>query len=252
MLILVLVACGINNVSISISPGQATVSSGATVQFSASVTNAGNKTVLWSTTGGTITTTGLFTAPTSTGTCYVVATSQADGEKTATAIVTVVAPVIISPGTALILPQATQAFTATVPGFTNNSVTWSVVEATGGSIDAAGLYTAPYDEGTYHVQAVSVADPTRTAQAPVTVQGSVVVSPNGTVLAVNTTQAFSAADRVSGATAMDWTIYEGAAGGTIDATGLYTAPATPGTYHVVATNQADNTRWGAAIVIVTP
>lgn len=252
LLILVLAACGINNVNISISPGQATVSAGAQVQFSASVGNAGNKTVLWSATGGTVTATGLFTAPLTTGTCYVVATSQADPEKTATAVVTVVAPVVITPSPTTIFPLATQAFTATVPGFTDNSVTWSVVEASGGAIDAAGLYTAPYDEGTYHVQAVSVADPTRTATAAVTVQAPVAVVPNGVSLTVSSTQTFTASDRVSGATLMNWSILEGVAGGTIDASGLYTAPATPGTYHVVATNQADLSRWGAAIVIVTP
>ena len=193
----------------------------------------------------------MFTAPSTTGTCYVVATSQADSEKTATAVVTVVAPVIIVPNTITIMPLATQAFTATVPGFTDNSVTWSVVEAAGGAIDATGLYTAPYDEGTYHVQAVSVADSTRTALAAVTIQGSVLVLPNPVTLAAGTTQPFSATDRVSGATLMNWSILE-PAGGTIDATGLYTAPATPGTYHVVATNQADLSRWGAAIVTVTP
>ena len=36
-----------------------------------------------------------------------------------------------------------------------------------------------------------------------------------------------------------WSVQEGAAGGTIDAQGLYTAPASPGTWHVVATSTVD-------------
>ena len=40
-------------------------------------------------------------------------------------------------------------------------------------------------------------------------------------------------------TAVVWTIREGASGGSIDNQGTYTAPDTPGEYHVVATSQAD-------------
>src|SRR5262249_13194886 len=49
-------------------------------------------------------------------------------------------------------------------------VTWSVKEgASGGTVDAAGNYTAPASGGTVHVVATSVADPTKTATATVTV-----------------------------------------------------------------------------------
>ena len=44
---------------------------------------------------------------------------------------------------------------------------------------------------------------------------------------------------------------EGAAGGTIDANGKYTAPNTEGTYHVVATSQADATVRATATITVT-
>src|SRR5437868_7071726 len=44
---------------------------------------------------------------------------------------------------------------------------------------------------------------------------------------------------------------EGAAGGSIDASGLYTAPMVSGTFHVVATSQADGTTQGSATVAVT-
>jgi hypothetical protein len=48
-------------------------------------------------------------------------------------------------------------------------VTWSVVEAAGGTVSAAGLYTAPGAAGSFHVKATSAADPTKSAQAAVIV-----------------------------------------------------------------------------------
>ena len=75
----------------------------------------------------------------------------------------------ITPSGASVWTNGTQAFLAAVTGSTNQSVTWSVVEGSGGSISAAGLYTAPASAGSFHVKAVSVADGTKSAQAPVTV-----------------------------------------------------------------------------------
>ena len=64
----------------------------------------------------------------------------------------------------------------------------------------------------------------------------------GVVLAPGETFTFSAT--VTGASSgqssgVTWAVQEGAAGGTIDANGKYTAPETEGTYHVVATSVAD-------------
>ncbi len=77
--------------------------------------------------------------------------------------------VTISPSGASVWTGGTQAFAATLSGTSNQAVTWKVVEASGGSINAAGLYTAPGTAGSFHVQATSVADATKSAQAPVTV-----------------------------------------------------------------------------------
>ncbi len=83
-----------SHVSISISPTRASVASGATQQFTATVTGTNNKAVTWSATAGSISSSGLFTAPTVTAntTVTVTATSQADPSKTASATVTVNAP----------------------------------------------------------------------------------------------------------------------------------------------------------------
>lgn len=77
--------------------------------------------------------------------------------------------VAIQPAGASVWTGGTQAFQATITGTTNTAVTWSVVEPTGGTISATGLYTAPASAGTFHVKATSVADATKSAQAPVTV-----------------------------------------------------------------------------------
>ncbi len=77
--------------------------------------------------------------------------------------------VSISPAGASVWTGGTQAFQATVAGSTNQAVTWSVVEAAGGTISATGLYTAPDTAGSFQVKAVSAADATKAAQAPVTV-----------------------------------------------------------------------------------
>lgn len=47
-----------------------------------------------------------------------------------------------------------------------------------------------------------------------------------------------------------WSVQEGAAGGGVGATGLYTAPSATGTYHVVATSRADPAQKAAATVTV--
>ncbi len=91
---------------------------------------------------------------------------------TTTRTVTVTAePIVVSlnPTTTTISVGKTAIFTPTVLNTANTAVTWSVVEAGGGSVNA-GVYTAPSAPGTYHVKATSVADPTKSATATVTVQ----------------------------------------------------------------------------------
>ena len=91
-------------VLVSISPTVATLATGQTQQFTATVTNTTNTAVSWSVDGivggnagvGIIATSGLYTAGTSTGTHNVIAISQADASISATAMVTVAAPATIN------------------------------------------------------------------------------------------------------------------------------------------------------------
>ena len=79
---------------------------------------------------------------------------------------------------------------------------------------------------------------------------TVTVNPNSVTLNIGATQQFNAT--VTGTTNQNviWSVDGGAANGTITAAGLYTAPATPGTYIVRATSVADNTVSGTATVTV--
>jgi uncharacterized protein YjdB len=105
--------------------------------------------------------------------------------------------------------------------------------------------------GTFHVIATSQADTTKTAPATVTVPVvGVAVNPLTASLQVGQQRQFTAT--VTGAvnTAVTWRVQE-SGGGSVTNAGLYTAPAVGGTFHVIATSQADPTKTGTATVTVT-
>jgi hypothetical protein len=77
--------------------------------------------------------------------------------------------VTVSGSSALLNAGADRTFTATVNGTSNTAVNWSVVEAGGGSISQAGVYTAPAVPGTYTVKAISKANSTASGKAQVPV-----------------------------------------------------------------------------------
>jgi glucuronoarabinoxylan endo-1,4-beta-xylanase len=79
----------------------------------------------------------------------------------------------------------------------------------------------------------------------------VVVTPSIAAVLEGHTTPFSAAVTGSANTAVSWTVAEGAAGGKVSASGLYTAPNAAGTYHVVATSEADPSATGKATISVT-
>ena len=239
-------------VTVSISPVSATLPSGGVQQFTATVSGSRNEEISWSATGGSVSSEGLYTAPATAGTYTVTATSQADTMKSASATVTVTAtPVVavsISPGSASLLTGGTQQFTATITGTSNAAVTWST---TGGTVSTDGLYTAPATTGTYTVTATSQADTTKSASAAVTVTATPVVavsiSPGSASLLTGGTRQFTATITGTSNTAVTWST----TGGTVSTDGLYTAPATAGTYTVTATSEADTTKSASAVVTVT-
>jgi hypothetical protein len=212
--------------------------------------------VTWTASGGTITSGGQYTAPSSAGTYTVSATSVADPSKSASAVVTVSQPIqvsiSVSPTTASLQTGGQQQFTAYVSGTSNTTVTWS---ASGGTVTSGGLYAAPNAAGTYTVTAVSAADPTKSASATVTVSApqpiSVTISPTTVAMPQKWQQQFAATVSGSSNTAVSWAVTQGT--GTITQSGLYTAPQAVATDIVVATSQADSTKSASAsITVVAP
>jgi hypothetical protein len=160
--------------------------------------------------------------------------------------------VTVTPNSVTVLRDATQAFTVKVTGTTNTAVTWSVEESSGGTINSAGLYTPPQNgAGTFYVIATSQTDPAASGTAAVTVpMPQITIDPVAATLRPDGTGTFAAT--VSGLTntAVNFTIQE-SAGWLINSAGLYTAPAAPGFYHVVAASVDEATVTASATVTVT-
>jgi hypothetical protein len=87
---------------------------------------------------------------------------------------------------------------------------------------------------------------------PFTVASSSAASvvPTADTLGVNGTRQFTAAGFGKNS-AVNWSLEEGPAGGTITSDGYYTAPAITGTFHVIATSVSDANQNAAASVTVT-
>lgn len=95
---------------------------------------------------------------------------------------------------------------------------------------------------------VSPSPASTTASGPLAI--SVTISPS--TLGIRRGGTWTFANTVSGSsnTAITWSMQEQSAGGAITADGVYTAPAVEGTYHLVATSNADPTKSAVAIVNV--
>ncbi len=115
--------------------------------------------------------------------CAGLGSSPHGGGTTPTSPDTGSASVTVTPATATIRAGATEAFAATVSGSTNTSVNWSINSVAGGNatvgtIDASGMYTAPASlptPNTVTVTATSAADATKNANSAVTLQNPVPV-----------------------------------------------------------------------------
>jgi hypothetical protein len=95
----------------------------------------------------------------------------------------------------------------------------------------------------------STSSPAPASPSPPPSVTSVAVTPNSVTVLRDATQAFTA--KVTGTTtAVTWSVEE-SSGGTIDSAGLYTPPQNgAGTFHVIATSQANSAAAGVAAVIV--
>lgn len=83
---------------------------------------------------------------------------------------------------------------------------------------------------------------------PPTIQ--VTLAPSSATVSVSQTKTFTASVTGTSNTAVTWSVLEGSSGGSITAMGVYTAPPSPTTAHVVATSQADTSKSTQAVVTV--
>jgi len=181
--------------TVTVAPSTATVVVSALQQYAATVTGNPNTSVSWFVNGvaggnstvGTISTSGLFQAPTavpSPATVTVSAVSQVDNTTSGTAQATIANPsgtvtVVVStnPPVTQVYTGTVQPFIATVTGTSNTAVNWYVEgspggNATFGTIDTSGNYTAPANvpsPATIVIEAVSQADSTGIGTQSVTI-----------------------------------------------------------------------------------
>jgi hypothetical protein len=216
-------------------------------------------TTVWSSTGGTITTTGTFSSSL-TGTFKVIGRGR--GRKTDTAVVVVVPPatditsLVVSPTATTLETGASHAFSATAyladGSTTPIGVNWA---ATGGQIDAAGAYTAGTSPGTFRVIAANTAGTladtaTVAIDAPAPTLTNVYVTPASVSLDAGATQAFKAYGRNSAGDSIPVTVAFSATGGTVSSSGLYTAGATGGTFRLVAKESTTGAADTSAVTVV--
>lgn len=253
-------------VSLTLTPATASVASGGTRQFSvAALWSDGSVAVpplSWQAGGGSVNATGLYTAGPAPGTYRLIVRDQA-ATRADTSFVTVTSPapvlqaVEINPGTATLQAGGTQQFFVqgvwTNGGTATPSVTWS---ATGGSITSSGRYTAGSVAGTWRVIAreptTGLADTADVViQPPVPVLTAIVVTPDPVVMQPGSVQSFAVhgvwTNGGSGAPAVSWS----ATGGTISASGVYSAGAVAGTYRVIATQVGGTLADTATVTIAT-
>ena len=191
--------------------------------------------------GGTISADGLFTAGTAAGGfANTVVATVGDRADTASVVVTpgALAFIAVTPGPSSLVISTGQQFVATGTDAYGNVVpitpSWAVV-ASGGAVDGGGMFTAGTVTGTY-TNTVQASSGLIAGTATVTVTSgplsAITVTPNPANMAVSTTQQFTAVgtDASGNAVAITptWSVVNG--GGTTNATGLFTAGATPGAF----------------------
>jgi hypothetical protein len=116
-------------VTVALNQSLVSIAEGATTQFRATVKGSTNTAVLWAVDGvrgggptaGTISTSGLYTAPALTGSHTVTATSVAESSSIAKAAVTVVSGVAVSPSFSTLETEQTQQFSATLTALSDTA-----------------------------------------------------------------------------------------------------------------------------------
>ena len=186
---------------VSVLPNTLSIGEGGQQPFTARISGTPIQSVTWFVDGleggsssvGTISNVGLYTAPAVTGSHTITATSSFDEQGSGSAAVTVTAmPIVtvtVSPAVATVSTGRTQQFSQTVTGTSDTRVSWGVSGTTGGNstvgtISADGLYVAPASvptPSTVTVTATSIPYPSVGGSATATVVPAV---PPGTITTI--------------------------------------------------------------------
>lgn len=147
------------------------LSSGETLQFQYRLLGANTPNVVaWTSDSGNITSSGLFTAPTVSGESYSHVTGCLQGTNSCDVVLLRILPFRITPSDPMVSLGNTLQFDA-VEGGSTLSPTWSVL-AGGGTINSAGLYTAPTTTAGAGGVPVQAQNGSTTEQAEVAVTGA--------------------------------------------------------------------------------
>ncbi|HET7893551.1 MAG TPA: alkaline phosphatase family protein [Candidatus Sulfotelmatobacter sp.] len=162
-----------------------------------------------------------------------------------------ISSVAVSCSPSSVAALATSQCTAKVQGTGSfsSAVTWS---AAAGAISTAGLFTAPSTAGAVTITATSTQDTTKSGTASVMVEApsitSIAVTCTPSTIGTGANSQCSAT--VQGTGNFSSTVAWSAAAGTINTSGLFTAPAAPGSVTIIATSTQDTTKSGTASVTV--
>lgn len=235
--------------TITVVPTPVTLAVTATQQFTAVGRDAAGNIVQFTPTwsvvanGGSISSAGIFTAGNTPGTyTNTVQASNNTLKGYATVIVTTgpLASITITPNPDTLVSGAQRQFIATGKDAGGNTVvmaaTWSVV-ADGGTIDGGGLFTAGNTVGTF-ANTVKATSGSLSGTATVVVKlgplAAIVVTPNPALLVANGTQQMTAVGTDAAGHVLvivpTWDVVTSVGGGSITATGMFTAGTLAGTY----------------------
>ncbi len=270
-----------SSVGVTVAPTSASVFLGETQPFQAIVTGSTNAIVVWevngaaggTTSAGTVSAAGLYTAPAilpSPPRVTITAVSQADARASGSATVTLEddIAVVVAPSTVSIPTGGEQVFTASMSATGNPAAgfAWSVNGIGGGNSmvgtisttsATTAIYTAPLappSPATVTVTATSAADSSKlgNASATITCAATNSISPPATSVGLGQTQSFTASFCLAAGATIMWDVSGTVGGnstlGTIapssSSTALYSAPTdlpgvNPVTIHATVSPQPD-------------
>ena len=235
---------------------------GGSAGCSAAVQGSGNysSAVTWSTSIGSISSTGVLSAPLTllAPSITVTATSVTDSTKSGSVTLSLgagsaITAVAVSCKATTLVDGSTTTCTPTVTstGSISTAVTWST---TAGSISSTGLLTAPKTGTSVTVTATSVANPSKKASVALTLTplptiSGVLVTCQATSISVSTSTPCASSTTGTGSftSAVTWST----SAGSITPAGVLTAPANGSSVTVKATSTEDPTKSGTTVVSLT-